>query len=171
MKNLLINFLLILFVFTYSYANIDDKINKDLDKSFKKYEKEIEKLQKKISSLKKNESEDAQRIDQSLKKLVILVEFSKQNLSLDKQDVLLDSLNLIDLYIKDISKIIPKEITRKVSDNENESMSEETLNVMVQLSSSSKAKKQKTNIKIQSSVESLESMGVDINSINQVLTN
>ena len=167
MKNLLINFLLILFVFTYSYANIDDKINKDLDKSFKKYEKEIEKLQKKISSLKKNESEDAQRIDQSLKKLVILVEFSKQNLSLDKQDVLLDSLNLIDLYIKDISKIIPKEITRKVSDNENESMSEETLNVMVQLSSSSKAKKQKTNIKIQSSVESLESMGVDINSINQ----
>ena len=137
MKNILIYFFLILFAFTHTYANIDDKINKDLDKSFKKYKKKIEKLQKKISNLKENESEDAQKIDKSLKELDIIVEFSKQNLSLDKQDVLLDSLNLIDLYIKDISKIIPKEITREDSNNENESISEETLNVMMQLSSSS----------------------------------
>ena len=169
MKNILIYFFLILFAFTHTYANIDDKINKDLDKSFKKYKKKIEKLQKKISNLKENESEDAQKIDKSLKELDIIVEFSKQNLSLDKQDVLLDSLNLIDLYIKDISKIIPKEITREDSNNENESISEETLNVMMQLSSSSKAKKQKKNIKILKSIKNLEDVGININSINESL--
>ena len=105
MINLLLKILFFTFLLTNSYANIDDKINKDLSKSFKKYEKEIQKIQKKISNLKKSQSKDVQKIDLSLKELDKLVDFSKKNLSLDKQDILLDSLNLIDLYIKDISKI------------------------------------------------------------------
>ena len=76
-----------------------------------------------------------------------LVDFSKNNLSLEKEDILLDSLNLIDLYIKDISKLIPKEIVRKVPENENDSMKDETLKTMMQLTSFSKSKQQKKKLK------------------------
>ena len=76
-----------------------------------------------------------------------LVDFSKNNLSLEKEDILLDSLNLIDLYIKDISKLIPKEIVREVPENESDSMNDETLKVMMQLTSSSKSKQQKKQAK------------------------
>ena len=169
MINLLLKILFFTFLLTYSHANIDDKINKDLNKSFKKYEKEIQKIQKKISNLKKSQSKDVQKIDLSLQELDKLVDFSKENLSLDKQDILLDSLNLIDLYIKDISKIIPKETTREVPENENDSMNNETLKVMMQLSSSSKSKKQKNNLKILDSIKSLEDAGIDINLINESL--
>ena len=169
MINLLLKILFFTFLLTYSHANIDDKINKDLNKSFKKYEKEIQKIQKKISNLKKSQSKDVQKIDLSLQELDKLVDFSKENLSLDKQDILLDSLNLIDLYIKDISKIIPKEIVREVPENESNSMNDETLKVMMQLSSSSQSKKQKNNLKILDSIKSLEDAGIDINLINESL--
>ena len=169
MRKLLFKILFFGLLLTNSYANIDEKINKDLNKSFKKYEKEIEKIQKKISNLKKDQSKDIQKIDLSLQKIDKLVNFSKKNLSLDKQDILLDSLNLIDLYIKDISKTIPKEILREVPENENDSMNEETLKVMIQLSSSSNSKKQENNIKILESMKSLEDAGIDINSINESL--
>ena len=169
MKKLLTFALFFNIFISSSYANIDDKINKDLNKSFKKYEKEISRIQKKILNLKKNQSKDVQKIDQSLKELDVILEFSKQNLSLDKQDILLDSLNLIDLYIKDISKIIPKEIVREVSENDSDSMNDDTLKVMMQLSSSSKSKKQKNNIKILKSIKNLEDLGININSINESL--
>ena len=169
MKKLLTFALFFNIFISSSYANIDDKINKDLNKSFKKYEKEISRIQKKILNLKKNQSKDVQKIDQSLKELNVILEFSKQNLSLDKQDILLDSLNLIDLYIKDISKIIPKEIVREVSENDSDSMNDDTLKVMMQLSSSSKSKKQKKNIKILKSIKNLEDVGININSINESL--
>jgi hypothetical protein len=96
-----------------------------------------------------------------------LVDFSKNNLSLEKQDILLDSLNLIDLYIKDISKLIPKEIVRKVPENENDSMNDETLKTMMQLTSASKSKQQKKKIKILKSIENLRDVGVDLSSINE----
>ena len=169
MINLLLKILFFTFLLTNSNANIDDKINKDLNKSFKKYEKEIQKIQIKISNLKKNQSKDVQKIDLSLQELDKLVNFSKKNLSLDKQDILLDSLNLIDLYIKDISKIIPKEILREVPENENDSMNDETLKVMMKLSSSSQSKKLENNMKILDSIKSLEDAGIDINSINESL--
>jgi hypothetical protein len=167
MKNLLFQILFFVFLLSNSYANIDDKINKDLNKSFKKYEKEIKKIQKKISNLKKNQSKDIQKIDLSLQELDRLVDFSKNNLSLEKQDILLDSLNLIDLYIKDISKLIPKEIVRKVPENENDSMNDETLKTMMQLTSASKSKQQKKKIKILKSIENLRDVGVDLSSINE----
>ena len=167
MKNLLFKILFFVFLLTNSYANIDDKINKDLNKSFKKYEKEIQKIQKKISNLKKNQSKDIQKIDLSLQELDKLVDFSKNNLSLEKQDILLDSLNIIDLYIKDISKVIPKEIVREVLENENDSMNDETLKAMMQLTSSSKSKQQKKNINILKSIENLEDVGLDLSSINE----
>ena len=167
MKNLLFQILFFVFLLSNSYANIDDKINKDLNKSFKKYEKEIKKIQKKISNLKKNQSKDIQKIDLSLQELDKLVDFSKNNLSLEKEDILLDSLNLIDLYIKDISKLIPKEIVRKVPENENDSMKDETLKTMMQLTSFSKSKQQKKKIKILKSIENLKDVGVDLSSINE----
>ena len=167
MKNLLFQILFFVFLLSNSYANIDDKINKDLNKSFKKYEKEIKKIQKKISNLKKNQSKDIQKIDLSLQEMARLVNFSKNNLSLEKQDILLDSLNLIDLYIKDISKLIPKEIVREVPENESDSMNDETLKVMMQLTSSSKSKQQKKSINILKSIENLEDVGVDLSSINE----
>ena len=167
MRNLLFKILFFVFLLTNSYANIDEKINKDLNKSFKKYEKEIKKIQKKISNLKKNQSKDIQKIDLSLQELDRLVNFSKNNLSLEKQDILLDSLNLIDLYIKDISKLIPKEIVREVPENESDSMNDETLKVMMQLTSSSKSKQQKKSINILKSIENLEDVGVDLSSINE----
>ena len=167
MKNLLFQILFFVFLLSNSYANIDDKINKDLNKSFKKYEKEIKKIQKKISNLKKNQSKDIQKIDLSLQELDKLVDFSKNNLSLEKEDILLDSLNLIDLYIKDISKLIPKEIVREVPENESDSMNDETLKVMMQLTSSSKSKQQKKSINILKSIENLEDVGVDLSSINE----
>ena len=167
MKNLLFQILFFVFLLSNSYANIDDKINKDLNKSFKKYEKEIKKIQKKISNLKKNQSKDIQKIDLSLQELDRLVDFSKNNLSLEKQDILLDSLNLIDLYIKDISKLIPKEIVREVPENESDSMNDETLKVMMQLTSTSKSKQQKKSINILKSIENLEDVGVDLSSINE----
>ena len=167
MRNLLFKILFFVFLLTNSYANIDEKINKDLNKSFKKYEKEIQKIQKKISNLKKNQSKDIQKIDLSLQELDRLVNFSKNNLSLEKQDILLDSLNLIDLYIKDISKLIPKEIVRKVPENENDSMKDETFKTMMQLTSFSKSKQQKKKIKILKSIENLKDVGVDLSSINE----
>jgi len=167
MRNLLFKILFFVFLLTNSYANIDEKINKDLNKSFKKYEKEIQKIQKKISNLKKNQSKDIQKIDLSLQELDKLVDFSKNNLSLEKEDILLDSLNLIDLYIKDISKLIPKEIVRKVPENENDSMKDETFKTMMQLTSFSKSKQQKKKIKILKSIENLKDVGVDLSSINE----
>ena len=131
-----------------------------MKKKYKKFKKNFQ--------FKKSQSKDVQKIDLSLKELDKLVDFSKKNLSLDKQDILLDSLNLIDLYIKDISKIIPKEIVREMPENENDSMNDETLKVMMQLSSSSNLKT-KNNLKILDSIKSLEDAGIDINLINESL--
>ena len=87
MINLLLKILFFTFLLTYSYANIDDKINKDLSKSFKKYDKEIQKIQKKISNLKKSQSKDVQKIDPK----------SKGALRSDVSDATFSALKIINI--------------------------------------------------------------------------
>ena len=89
----------------------------------------------------------AKIIDQSLSELTQLLSFTENNLDLNKQEELLDSLKVIDKYLGDISKVIPNEFSKVASEEDNESIDENTSKVVTNIGASMKSKREKKNIR------------------------
>ena len=89
----LINILLIFFLLA---TNLLANQNKDLEKAFKEYQKNIETIHIKIKKFKTSNSKEAKIIDQSIKEIQTLTDYSLKNLDIAKQDTLINSLKAID---------------------------------------------------------------------------
>ena len=133
-------FYIVIFFFI-CISNTFSDVDRDLEKVFKKYEKNINRIQKRINNLNKPNSKEAELIDQSLKEIKSLTNYSLKNLNVDKKENLLNSLKVLDKYLGDISKSIPSEVTRDVSNQEN--FDKQSLTKMANFSKKIKTKKLK----------------------------
>ena len=146
MKKFFLIFIFNLFLYSSSFADIDKNINEGIEKEFEDYKKSLEKFKNRIDELKQQDLNEAKIIDQSLSELKQLLSFTENNLDLNKQEELLDSLKVIDKYLGDISKVIPNEFSKVASEEDNESIDENTLKVMTNIGTSMKSKRAKKNI-------------------------
>ena len=168
-KKFFIILLFNLFFFSNSFADIDKTINESIEKEFEDYKESLEKFKNKIDKLKEQDLNEAKIIDQSLSELKQLLSFTENNLDLNKQEELLDSLKVIDKYLGDISKVIPNQFSRVASNEDNENIDENTLKVMTSIGTSMKSKKAKKTSDILISMNNLEENGLNIYSVNQKL--
>ena len=168
-KKFFIILLFNLFFFSNSFADIDKTINESIEKEFEDYKESLEKFKNKIDKLKEQDLNEAKIIDQSLSELKQLLSFTENNLELNKQEELLDSLKVIDKYLGDISKVIPNQFSRVASNEDNENIDENTLKVMTSIGTSMKSKKAKKTSDILISMNNLEENGLNIYSVNQKL--
>ena len=169
MKKFLLILFFNLFLLSNSIADVDKIINKSIEKEFEDYKKNLEKFKIRIDKLKEQDLNEAKKIDQSLLELNQLLSFTENNLDLNKQEELLDSLKVIDKYLGDISKVIPNEFSRAASEGDNESIDENTLKVMTNIGTSMKSKRAKKTSDILISMNSLEQNGLNVYSVNQKL--
>ena len=100
-----LNILLIFFLLT---TNLLANQNEDLEKAFNEYQKSIKKIHSEIKKFKTSNSKEAKIIDESIKEIQTLTDYSLKNLDVTKQDTLINSLKAIDNYLNDISKFIHK---------------------------------------------------------------
>ena len=168
-KKFFIILLFNLFFFSNSFADIDKTINESIEKEFEDYKESLEKFKNKIDKLKEQDLNEAKIIDQSLSELKQLLSFTENNLDLNKQEELLDSLKVIDKYLGDISKVIPNQFSRVASNKDNENIDENTLKVMTSIGKSMKSKRAKKTSDILISMNNLEENGLNIYSVNQKL--
>ena len=166
-KKFFIILLFNLFFFSNSFADIDKTINESIEKEFEDYKESLEKFKNQIDKLKEHDLNEAKIIDQSLSELKQLLSFTENNLDLNKQEELLDSLKVIDKYLGDISKVIPNQFSRIASNEDNENIDENTLKVMTSIGTSMKSKKAKKTSDILISMNNLEENGLNIYSVNQ----
>ena len=168
-KKFFIILLFNLFFFSNSFADIDKTINESIEKEFEDYKESLEKFKNSIDKLKEQDLNEAKIIDQSLSELKQLLSFTENNLDLNKQEELLDSLKVIDKYLGDISKVIPNQFSRVASNEDNENIDENTLKVMTSIGTSMKSKRAKKTSEILISMNNLEENGLNIYSVNQKL--
>ena len=163
MKYILFIFILFFISISNTFADVDF----DLEKVFKKYEKNINGIQKRINGLNKPNSKEAELIDQSIKEIQSLTNYSLKNLKVDKKENLLNSLKVLDKYLGDISKSIPSEVTRNVSNQEN--LDKQSLAKMVNFSKNIKTNKIEKNADILVSMDNLQKEGLDVFKTNEKL--
>ena len=84
-----LNILLIFFLLT---TNLLANQNKDLEKAFNEYQKNIKTIHSKIKKLKTSNLKEAKIIDESIKEIQTLTEYSLKNLDITKQDNLINSI-------------------------------------------------------------------------------
>ena len=159
-------FYIVIFFFI-GISNTFSDVDRDLEKVFKKYEKNINRIQKRINNLNKPNSKEAELIDQSLKEIKSLTNYSLKNLNVDKKENLLNSLKVLDKYLGDISKSIPSEVTRDVSNQEN--FDKQSLTKMANFSKKIKTKKIEKNADILVSMDNLQKDGLDVFKTNEKL--
>ena len=169
MKKFILILFLNFFLFSNSIADIDKIINEGIEKEFEDYKKNLEKFKIRIDKFKEQDLNEVKKIDQSLIELNQLLSFTENNLDLNKQEELLDSLKVIDKYLGDISKVIPNQFSRVASAEDNESIDENTLKVMTNIGTSMKSKKAKKTSDILISMNNLEQNGLNVYSVNQKL--
>ena len=163
MKYLIYIFILFFLNITNTFSDVD----RDLEKVFKKYEKNINRIQKRIDNLNKPNTKEAEIIDQSIKEIQSITNYSIENLEIGKKENLLNSLKVLDKYLGDISKSIPSEVTRDISNQEN--LDKQSLSKMASFSKNIKIKKIEKNADILVSMDNLQSEGLDIFKTNKKL--
>ena len=119
-----INILLIFFLLT---TNLLANQNEDLEKAFNEYQKSIKKIHSEIKKFKTSDSKEAKIIDESIKEIQTLTDYSLKNLDITKQDTLINSLKAIDGYLGEISKFIPQEFSREAPNTQANSIDEKSL--------------------------------------------
>ena len=92
--------LYIVIFFFIDISNTFSDVDRDLEKVFKKYEKNINRIQKRINNLNKPNSKEAELIDQSLKEIKSLTNYSLKNLNVDKKENLLNNKEFFYLSLK-----------------------------------------------------------------------
>ena len=131
-----LNILLIFFLLT---TNLLANQNQDLEKAFKEYKKSIETIHGKIKKFKTSNSKEAKIIDESIKEIQTLTDYSLKNLDITKQDALINSLKAIDNYLSDISKFVPQEFSREAPNTQANSIDEKSLKKMASFASTMKS--------------------------------
>ena len=145
--------------------------NEDLEKSFESFQKDIDKINNSISKLPKTSNEEALIIDSALKEINAVTDYVSENLKIENQEDVLNGLVFIDQSLGDISKIIPRETTREVSEEEKNNIDESSISTMMKISSSMKQKKNKKNAELLLNMNELENKGIKVYEISKKLNN
>ena len=161
-----LNILLIFFLLTTSLLANQ---NKDLEKAFNEYKKNIERIHSKIKKLKTSNLKEAKIIDESIKEIQTLTEYSLKNLDITKQDNLINSLKAIDAYLNDISKFVPQEFSREAPNTQANSVDEKSIKKMATFASTMKSKKNNKKKDLIKTYNALEKKGFDISKTNEKL--
>lgn len=91
-----------------SLTSANEKLDKKLDKAYKKFTKDINKVIKKSENLKTSEDKESQIIDKAINELKAANEFIKETyLSGDRENTE-NTLDFISRSISDIQKLVPK---------------------------------------------------------------
>ena len=143
--------------------------NEDLKKSLEEFQKDIDKINNSISKLPKASTEEALIIDEALKEINVVTDYVSENLKIENQEDVLNGLVFIDQSLGGISKILPREITREVSEEENNNIDKNSVATMMKISSSMKNKKNKKNAELLLNMNKLENKGIKVYEISKKL--
>ena len=122
--------------------------NEDLKKSLEEFQKDIDKINNSISKLPKASTKEALIIDEALKEINVVTDYVSKNLKIENQEDVLNGLVFIDQSLGGISKVLPREITREVSEEEKNNIDKNSVATMMKISSSMKQKKNKKNAEL-----------------------
>jgi hypothetical protein len=156
-------------VYIFLFITVAAYADEDLNKSFKKFQKDIDKINNSISKLPKTSNKEALIIDSALKEINAVTNYVSKNLKIENQEDILNGLVFIDQSLGDISKILPKEITREVSEKENNNIDKNSISTMMKISSSMKQKKSKKNAELLLKMNKLENKGIKVYEISKRL--
>ena len=143
--------------------------NEDLKKSLEAFQKDIDKINNSISKLPKASTKEALIIDEALKEINVVTDYVSKNLKIENQEDVLNGLVFIDQSLGGISKILPREITREVSEEEKNNIDKNSVATMMKISSSMKQKKNKKNAELLLNMNKLENKGIKVYEISKKL--
>ncbi len=156
-------------IYIFFFITVSAYANEDLKKSLEEFQKDIDKINNSISKLSKTSNEEALIIDEALKEISEVTDYVSENLKIENQEDVLNGLVFIDQSLGDISKIIPREITREVSEEEKNNIDKNSVATMMKISSSMKQKKNKKNAELLLNMNKLEKNGIKVYEISKKL--
>ena len=156
-------------IYIFFFITVSAYANEDLKKSLEEFQKDIDKINNSISKLSKTSNEEALIIDSALKEISAVTDYVSENLKIENQEDVLNGLVFIDQSLGNISKIIPREITREVSEEEKNNIDKNSVATMMKISSSMKQKKNKKNAELLLNMNKLENKGIKVYEISKKL--
>ena len=162
-------FFLILLQNSLTLAN--EKLDKNLDKAYKKFTKDINKIIKKSEKLKTSENTESQIIDKAINELKVANEFVKETyLSGDRENTE-NTLDFISRSISDIQKLVPQEISSDMSNIDMTTVNPEDLKKIKMITDGMKKSKNEKLVEFVEQLESLSDKGLNVYSISYNLNN
>ena len=160
---------LILIKTTITFAN--EKLDKNLDKAFKKFSKDINKVIKKSEKFKSPENKESQIIDKAIIELKVANEFIKEiYLSGDLENTE-NTLDFISRSISDIQKLVPQQISSDMSNIDMTTINPEDIKKIKVITDGMKKSKNEKLVEFVDQLESLSDRGLNVYSISYNLNN
>ena len=160
---------LILLQTTITFAN--EKLDKNLDKAFKKFSKDINKVIKKAEKLKAPENKESQIIDKAINELKVANEFIKETYLSGDLENTENTLDFISRSISDIQKLVPQQISSDMSNIDMTTINPEDIKKIKMITDGMKKSKNEKLIEFVDQLESLSDKGLNVYSISYNLNN
>ncbi len=162
-------FILILLQNSLTLAN--EKLDKNLDKAYKKFTKDINKIIKKSEKLKTSENTESQIIDKAINELKVANEFIKETYLSGDLENTENTLDFISRSISDIQKLVPQEISSDMSNIDITKINPEDLKKIKMITDGMKKSKNEKLVELVEQLESLSDKGLNVYSISYNLNN
>ena len=160
---------LILLQTTITFAN--EKLDKNLDKAFKKFSKDINKVIKKAEKLKAPENKESQIIDKAINELKVANEFIKETYLSGDLENTENTLDFISRSISDIQKLVPQQISSDMSNIDMTTINPEDIKKIKMITDGMKKSKNEKLVEFVDQLESLSDKGLNVYSISYNLNN
>ncbi len=160
---------LILLQTTITLAN--EKLDKNLDKAFKKFSKDINKVIKKSEKLKAPENKESQIIDKAINELKVANEFIKETYISGDLENTENTLDFISRSISDIQKLVPQQISSDMSNIDMTTINPEDIKKIKIITDGMKKSKNEKLVEFVDQLESLSNKGLNVYSISYNLNN
>ena len=164
-------FFFFLILLQNSLTSANEKLDKNLDKAYKRFTKDINKVIKKSENLKTSEDKESQIIDKAINELKAANEFVKETyLSGDRENTE-NTLDFISRSISDIQKLVPQEISSDMSNIDMTTINPEDLKKIKMITDGMKKSKNEKLVEFVEQLESLSDKGLNVYSISYNLNN
>ncbi len=160
---------LILLQTTTTLAN--EKLDRNLEKAFKKFSQDIKKVIKKTEKLKTPENKEAQIIDNAINELKIANDFIKETYLSGDFENTENTLDFVTRSISDIQKLVPQEISSDMSKIDMKSVKPDDIAKIKKITDSMKKSKNEKLLEFVGQLESLSNKGLNVYSISYNLNN
>ena len=154
---------------TITFAN--EKLDKNLDKAFKKFSKDISKVINKSEKLKAPENKESQIIDKAINELKVANEFIKETYLSGDLENTENTLDFISRSISDIQKLVPQQISSDMSNIDMTTINPEDIKKIKMITDGMKKSKNEKLVEFVDQLESLSDKGLNVYSISYNLNN